>query len=290
MWRRERQKNSEAHLWVSQNGLRNPCVLRSKNKNQRTRVSQNFAKQNEKLISAHYRLLAVMIHRRCPQNFAVRSSVRLAHKNLTWEIVVNAHYGFEKISAKSWAEKNLKIKNRRSNFLKANPWQILNTPKKFFVKGAGRQKFSQKIFSPLTKNFGVLFCQQGLLLKTSGHFFKCPNLLCHFENALSPRNKKPALPGKLQGGRVSAIMALAVGVPTPSANKSRGCSSEDERHFCISILPQNFNSDKASNPLTVGFWRVKFSRIAPPKKRRFFYGWKQKKKLGFRSLSRECAC
>lgn len=104
-------KKSEGALMGFSKFLRNPCVLRSKNKNQRTRVSQNFAKQNEKLISAHYRLLAVMIHRRCPQNFAVRSSVRLAHKNLTWEIVVNAHYGFKKISAKSWAEK---IKNKKS--------------------------------------------------------------------------------------------------------------------------------------------------------------------------------
>lgn len=98
-------KNSEAHLWVSQNRLRNPCVLRSKNKNQRTRVSQNFAKQNEKLISAHCTKSAMTLRQRRPQFFAVRSSVRIAHKNLTWEIVVNAHYGFEKISAKSWAEK-----------------------------------------------------------------------------------------------------------------------------------------------------------------------------------------
>lgn len=97
-------------------------------------------------------------------------------------------------------KKNLKIKNRRSNFLKANPWQILNTPKKFFVKGAGRQKFSQKIFSPLTKNFGVLFCQQGLLLKTSGHFFKCPNLLRHLKNVFSPASKKPALPVSCKAG------------------------------------------------------------------------------------------
>jgi len=36
--------------------------------------------------------------------------------------------------------KKLKIKNRRSNFLKANPWLILNTPKKFFVKGRQSRK------------------------------------------------------------------------------------------------------------------------------------------------------
>ena len=145
--------------------------------------------------------------------------------------------------------KKLKIKNRRSNFLKANPWLIKNTPKKFFVNGAGRQKFSQKIFLPLTKNFGVLNFKQGLLLKTSGHFLKCPNLLRHFENVFSPASKKPALP-KLQGGRVSDTMALAVGAPTPSANKSRGSSSENERHFCTRILSQNANKIKA--------WRVKF--------------------------------
>lgn len=70
--------------------------------------------------------------------------------------------------------KKLKIKNRRSNFLKANPWLIKNTPKKFLVNGAGRQKFSQKIFLPLTKNFGVLNFKQGLAFKNKWAFFKMP--------------------------------------------------------------------------------------------------------------------
>ena len=120
---------------------------------------------------------------------------------------------------------------------------------KIFRQWCRPAKIFAENFLAIDQKFWRVKFQARVAFKNKWAFLKCPNLLRHFENVFSPASKKPALP-KLQGGRVSDTMALAVGAPTPSANKSRGSSSENERHFCTRILSQNANKIKA--------WRVKF--------------------------------